>query len=57
MGSWGSQAKGFLIGATSGRTTLNGEGLQHQDGVVFLSSTIPNCLSYDLFFIRNRSDY
>ena len=43
-----SQAKGFLIGATSGRTTLNGEGLQHQDGHSHLfSSTIPNCLSYD----------
>ena len=43
-----SQAKGFLIGATSGRTTLNGEGLQHQDGHSHLfSATIPNCLSYD----------
>ena len=43
-----SQAKGFLIGATSGRTTLNGEGLQHQDGHSHLfSSTIPNCRSYD----------
>ena len=49
--SWAAgdaQAKGFLIGATSGRTTLNGEGLQHQDGHShILSSTIPNCLSYD----------
>jgi len=43
-----AQAKGFLIGATSGRTTLNGEGLQHQDGHSHvLSSTIPNCKSYD----------
>ena len=43
-----AQAKGFLIGATSGRTTLNGEGLQHQDGHShILSSTIPNCKSYD----------
>ena len=43
-----SQAKGFLIGATSGRTTLNGEGLQHQDGHSHIfSSTIPNCRSYD----------
>jgi len=43
-----SQARGFLIGATSGRTTLNGEGLQHQDGHSHIfSSTIPNCLSYD----------
>tara|TARA_B100001175_G_scaffold99836_1_gene84563 strand:- start:29857 stop:32493 length:2637 start_codon:yes stop_codon:yes gene_type:complete len=49
--SWAAgdaQAKGFLIGATSGKTTLNGEGLQHQDGHShILSSTIPNCLSYD----------
>ena len=46
-----AQAKGFLIGATSGRTTLNGEGLQHQDGHShILSSTIPNCLSYDPAF-------
>ncbi len=43
-----SQARGFLIGATSGRTTLNGEGLQHQDGHShILASTIPNCVSYD----------
>ena len=42
------QAKGFLMGATSGRTTLNGEGLQHQDGHShLLSSTVPNCVSYD----------
>ena len=49
--SWAAgdaQAKGFLIDATSGRTTLNGEGFQHQDGHShILSSTIPNCLSYD----------
>ncbi|MES2661683.1 MAG: pyruvate dehydrogenase (acetyl-transferring), homodimeric type [Pseudomonadota bacterium] len=43
-----SQARGFLLGATSGRTTLNGEGLQHQDGHSHvLASTIPNCISYD----------
>jgi pyruvate dehydrogenase E1 component len=43
-----SQARGFLIGATSGRTTLNGEGLQHQDGHSHLqAATIPNCISYD----------
>ena len=43
-----SQARGFLIGATAGRTTLNGEGLQHQDGHShLLSSTVPNCVSYD----------
>ena len=43
-----SQGRGFLIGATSGRTTLNGEGLQHQDGHSHLmASTIPNCVSYD----------
>ncbi len=42
------QARGFLIGATSGRTTLNGEGLQHQDGHShILAGTIPNCVSYD----------
>ena len=45
------QAKGFLLGATSGRTTLNGEGLQHQDGHSHLfSSTVPNCRSYDPTF-------
>ena len=42
------QARGFLIGATSGRTTLNGEGLQHQDGHSHLhASTVPNCIAYD----------
>jgi len=42
------QARGFLIGGTSGRTTLNGEGLQHQDGHShLLASTIPNCIAYD----------
>ena len=42
------QARGFLIGATAGRTTLNGEGLQHQDGHSHLmANTIPNCRSYD----------
>ena len=42
------QARGFLIGATAGRTTLNGEGLQHQDGHShLLASTIPNCVAYD----------
>ena len=46
-----SQARGFLIGATSGRTTLAGEGLQHQDGHShLLASTIPNCVSYDPTF-------
>ena len=45
------QARGFLLGATAGRTTLNGEGLQHQDGHSHvLSSTIPCCLSYDPVF-------
>ena len=43
-----SQAQGFLFGATAGRTTLNGEGLQHQDGHSHvLASTIPNCVAYD----------
>ncbi len=42
------RARGFMIGATSGRTTLGGEGLQHQDGTSHLvSATIPNCVSYD----------
>lgn len=42
------QARGFLIGATAGRTTLNGEGLQHQDGHSHvMAATIPNCRSYD----------
>jgi len=46
-----AQAKGFLIGATSGRTTLNGEGLQHQDGHShMMSALIPNCVSYDPAF-------
>src|SRR3954451_21288864 len=43
-----SRARGFLLGATAGRTTLNGEGLQHEDGHSHvLSSVIPNCVSYD----------
>lgn len=42
------QARGFLIGGTSGRTTLNGEGLQHEDGHSHvIANTIPNCVSYD----------
>ena len=42
------QARGFLLGGTAGRTTLNGEGLQHQDGHSHvLASTIPNCRAYD----------
>jgi pyruvate dehydrogenase E1 component len=45
------RARGFLLGATSGRTTLNGEGLQHQDGHSLLhASTIPTCLPYDPAF-------
>jgi pyruvate dehydrogenase E1 component len=43
-----SQTKGFLMGGTSGRTTMAGEGLQHQDGhSQLVASTIPNCISYD----------
>ena len=43
-----SRARGFLIGATAGRTTLSGEGLQHQDGSShLLFSTVPNCIAYD----------
>jgi len=46
-----SRARGFLIGATAGRTTLSGEGLQHQDGSSHLqASTIPNCVAYDPCF-------
>jgi len=46
-----SKAKGFLLGATAGRTTLNGEGLQHQDGHShLLASTIPTLLTYDAAF-------
>ena len=45
------QARGFLIGATAGRTTLAGEGLQHQDGHgLIVASTIPNCVAYDPCF-------
>ncbi|MEF9997048.1 MAG: pyruvate dehydrogenase (acetyl-transferring), homodimeric type, partial [Burkholderiaceae bacterium] len=45
------QSRGFLLGGTAGRTTLNGEGLQHQDGHSHLmSATIPNCVSYDPTF-------
>jgi pyruvate dehydrogenase E1 component len=45
------RARGFMMGGTAGRTTLNGEGLQHEDGHSHvLASTIPNCLSYDPTF-------
>jgi pyruvate dehydrogenase E1 component len=45
------RCKGFVVGATAGRTTLNGEGLQHQDGHSHLhASTVPNCLAYDCAF-------
>ncbi|MBU1213794.1 MAG: pyruvate dehydrogenase (acetyl-transferring), homodimeric type [Gammaproteobacteria bacterium] len=45
------RARGFLVGGTAGRTTLNGEGLQHQDGHSHLmAATIPNCMSYDPTF-------
>ncbi len=46
-----SRARGFLLGATSGRTTLNGEGLQHEDGHSHvMASLIPNCVNYDPTF-------
>jgi pyruvate dehydrogenase E1 component len=46
-----SRSRGFLVGGTAGRTTLNGEGLQHEDGHShILSATIPNCISYDPTF-------
>ena len=45
------RARGFLLGGTAGRTTLNGEGLQHEDGHShILAGTIPNCVSYDPTF-------
>ncbi|HET9702171.1 MAG TPA: pyruvate dehydrogenase (acetyl-transferring), homodimeric type, partial [Burkholderiales bacterium] len=45
------RSRGFLVGGTAGRTTLNGEGLQHEDGHShLLASTIPNCISYDPTF-------
>jgi pyruvate dehydrogenase E1 component len=45
------RARGFLIGGTAGRTTLNGEGLQHEDGhSLVLAGTVPNCISYDPTF-------
>jgi len=46
-----SRARGFLIGGTAGRTTLNGEGLQHEDGHSHvMAATVPNCLAYDPAF-------
>ncbi|MCP5075246.1 MAG: pyruvate dehydrogenase (acetyl-transferring), homodimeric type [Rhodobacteraceae bacterium] len=46
-----SRCRGFMLGATAGRTTLNGEGLQHEDGHShILASTIPNCITYDPTF-------
>lgn len=46
-----SRARGFMLGGTAGRTTLNGEGLQHEDGHShILAGTIPNCISYDPTF-------
>jgi pyruvate dehydrogenase E1 component len=45
------RARGFLLGGTAGRTTLNGEGLQHEDGHSHLmAATVPNCISYDPTF-------
>jgi pyruvate dehydrogenase E1 component len=51
------RARGFLMGGTAGRTTLNGEGLQHEDGHShMMAATIPNCLPYDPTFApRSRS--
>ena len=45
------RARGFLLGATAGRTTLSGEGLQHQDGSSHvIAATVPNCRAYDPAF-------
>ena len=47
-----SRGKGFLMGGTAGRTTMLGEGLQHQDGhSVVLASTVPTCLTYDPAYV------
>ena len=47
-----SRGKGFLMGGTAGRTTMLGEGLQHQDGhSIVLSSTVPTCITYDPAFV------
>ena len=53
-----SRARGFLLGGTAGRTTLNGEGLQHEDGHShILAGTIPNCITYDpVLRLRGRGD-
>src|SRR5205814_9148778 len=46
-----SRTRGFLLGATAGRTTLNGEGLQHEDGHSHvMAATVPNCIAYDPAF-------
>src|SRR5260221_13481792 len=46
-----ARGRGFLLGATAGRTTLNGEGLQHEDGhSQLLASAVPNCVTYDPSF-------
>ncbi|MGR3199951.1 MAG: pyruvate dehydrogenase (acetyl-transferring), homodimeric type [Paracoccus sp. (in: a-proteobacteria)] len=46
-----SRARGFMLGGTAGRTTLNGEGLQHEDGHShIIAGTVPNCISYDPTF-------
>ena len=45
-----TRCRGFLLGGTAGRTTLNGEGLQHSDGHSHIASTIPNCVAYDPAF-------
>src|SRR5882724_10552806 len=46
-----SMARGFVLGATAGRTTLNGEGLQHEDGHSHhIAMTVPNCVAYDVAF-------
>ena len=52
MGCWRHEGKGFLLGGTAGRTTLNGEGLQHQDGhSQFVAASTPNIKAYDIAFL------
>jgi pyruvate dehydrogenase E1 component len=52
-----ARGRGFLLGATAGRTTLNGEGLQHEDGhSQLLASAVPNCVAYDPAFAYELAD-
>ena len=53
-----ARGKGFLMGGTAGRTTLSGEGLQHQDGhSIVLASTVPTCATYDPAYAYETVSY